>query len=66
GEPRTGEPGNVREEASVPLGTGEVNWPPVLAAAAKTGVKHYFIEEEHPEAAGQIPQTLAYLRKLRF
>ena len=66
GEPRTGEPGNVREEASVPLGTGEVDWPPVLAAAANTGVKHYFIEEEHPDAAAQIPQSLAYLRNLRF
>jgi sugar phosphate isomerase/epimerase len=64
GEPRTGEPGNVREEASVPLGEGEIDWPPVLRAARQHGVRHYFIEEEHPEAVAQIPRTLAYLKKV--
>jgi len=66
GEPRTGEPGNVREEASVPLGTGEIDWPPVFRAALKNGVRHYFVEEEHPNAVEQIPQTLAYLKNLKF
>ena len=66
GEPRTFDPGTVAEEASVPLGMGEVNWPPVLAAARKTGVKHYYIEEEHPEAVKQIRQTLHYLDNLSF
>ncbi len=66
GEPRTFNPGTVEEEASVPLGTGEVDWPPVLKAAAKTGVRRYYIEEEHPDAVRQIRQSLAYLEKLGF
>lgn len=45
----------------VTLGTGQVNWPPVLAAAKKSGVKHYFIEDESAVSVTQIPQTLKYL-----
>jgi len=66
GEPKTGNPGDVAEEASVPLGTGEVDWPSVLSAAQKAGVRHYYIEEEHQEALKQIPQSLRYLEHLRF
>lgn len=66
GEPKTGNPGDVAEEASVPLGTGEIDWPPVLRAALKTGVRRFYVEEEHPNAVKQIPQTLDYLRNLRL
>jgi sugar phosphate isomerase/epimerase len=66
GEPRTFDPGTVEEEASVPLGTGEVDWPPVLKAAKKTAVERYYIEEEHPNAVKQIQQSLVYLEKLEF
>ena len=47
------------------LGTGQVQWPAVLSAASKAGVKHYFIEDEHPDAEKQIPQTLKYLQTLK-
>lgn len=50
----------------VPLGTGQVDWPAVLAAARKTGVKYYFIEDESPDVLSQIPVTLKYLRDVRF
>jgi sugar phosphate isomerase/epimerase len=66
GEARTFNPGTVTEEASVPLGTGEVNWPPVLEAARKHGVRHYYLEEEHPNAVAQIRQSLRYLERIRF
>ncbi|MCW5981536.1 MAG: sugar phosphate isomerase/epimerase [Bryobacteraceae bacterium] len=66
GEPRTFDPGTVEEEASVPLGAGEIDWPPVLRASDKHGVKRYYIEEEHPDAVNQIRQTLAYLENLRW
>ena len=66
GEARTFNPGTVAEEASVPLGTGEVQWRPVLDAARKHGVKHYYLEEEHPNTVEQIRQSLGYLRELRF
>lgn len=50
----------------VPLGTGQVDWTSVLAAARKSGVKYYFIEDESPDVLTQIPVTLKFLRDLRF
>jgi sugar phosphate isomerase/epimerase len=49
----------------VPLGTGLVNWPAVLRAAAIAGVQHYFIEDESPTAVAAIPQSLKYLEGLK-
>jgi sugar phosphate isomerase/epimerase len=66
GVKRTFNPGTVAEEDSVPLGTGEVNWPPLLEAARKHGVRHYYLEEEHPNAVEQIRQSLRYLERVRF
>ncbi|MBI5283038.1 MAG: sugar phosphate isomerase/epimerase [Candidatus Solibacter usitatus] len=66
GEPRTFDPGTVEEEASVPAGKGEVDWRRVLKAARAHGVRHYFIEEEHPNAVPQIKETLEYLKNLRL
>ena len=50
----------------VALGTGQVDWPSVLAAARKAGVKYYFIEDESPEVLTQIPVTLQFLQDVRF
>lgn len=49
----------------VPLGTGMVDWPAVLRAAAISGVKHYFIEDESPTAVEAIAQSLKYLETLK-
>ncbi len=57
--------GHTSLEDDVPIGTGQVNWPAVLSAAAKVGVKHYFIEDESPTAAEAIPKSLAYLAELK-
>jgi sugar phosphate isomerase/epimerase len=57
--------GHAPNEESVALGTGQVQWPAVLSAASKAGVKHYFIEDENPEAEKQIPETLKYLQTLK-
>ena len=43
-----------------------MNWPAILAAAKKAGIKHYFIEDESPTAAEQIPQTLKYLETVKW
>ena len=59
-----GLPGDVLEEASVPLGTGLVDIPAVLRAARETGVRHYYIEDEAVDAARQIPESLRYLENL--
>ncbi len=50
----------------VTVGTGQMNWPAILSAAKKSGVKHYFIEDEAPTAAEQIPQSLKYLNGLKL
>jgi sugar phosphate isomerase/epimerase len=50
----------------VALGTGQMNWPAILKAAQKAGVKYYFIEDESPTVLEQIPQTLRYLEAVRF
>ncbi len=47
------------------LGDGMIDWPSVLRAAQKAGVERHFIEDEHPNALGQIPQSLRYLASLR-
>jgi sugar phosphate isomerase/epimerase len=48
----------------VALGTGQINVPEVIKAAKKVGIKHYFIEDESPEHAAQIPETIKYLKSL--
>jgi sugar phosphate isomerase/epimerase len=53
-------------ETSVPLGQGMIDWPAVLRAAEKGKARHYFIEDEHPDAVKQIPISLAYLRRLKL
>lgn len=51
---------------NVVLGTGVIDWPSVLRAAKKAGVKWYFIEDESPTSVEQIPQSLQYLETLKF
>ena len=48
----------------VALGTGQVNWKPLFAAAQKAGIKHYLIEDESPTVLQQIPQSLRFLESL--
>jgi len=50
----------------VALGTGQMDWPAILAAAKKAGIKHYFIEDESPTAAEQIPLSKKYLETLKW
>lgn len=50
----------------VVLGTGQMDWPAILKAAKQAGVKYYFIEDESPTAAHQIPQSLKFLEQVKF
>ena len=50
----------------VTLGTGQMNWPAILQAAEKAGVKYYFIEDESPTSAQQIPQSLTFLKQVKW
>ncbi len=38
----------------------------VLQAAKEAGVKHYFIEDESPTSVEQIPQSLEYLKTVKW
>ncbi|MEP7274250.1 MAG: hypothetical protein ABI882_22335 [Acidobacteriota bacterium] len=50
----------------VALGAGKLEWPAILRAAQKAGVKYYFIEDESPTSVRQIPLSLRFLEKVRF
>jgi len=50
----------------VALGTGLMDWPAILKAAKKAGVKWYFIEDESPTSVEQIPQSLRFLEQVKF
>jgi sugar phosphate isomerase/epimerase len=49
----------------VVVGDGQVDWPAVLAAAEKAGVKHYFIEDEGVQPLREIPASVKYLKSLK-
>jgi sugar phosphate isomerase/epimerase len=57
--------GEADVETNVVLGQGDVGIEAVMKAAKKSGVKHYFIEDESSRSVEQIPQSLEYLHKLK-
>lgn len=58
--------GGTDTKNDVVVGTGQTDWPALLRASQKAGVKHYFIEDESPSVLGQIPQTLKFLESVKF
>lgn len=61
-------PGRSRTEPTdkVVVGTGEIDWKRLIAAAEKAGVKHYIIEDESPAPVDNIPLSALYLRGLEL
>lgn len=57
--------GGTDTHNDVAVGTGQLNYPEIIRAAKAVGIKHYFIEDESPNHAAQIPVTIAYLKSLR-
>jgi sugar phosphate isomerase/epimerase len=58
--------GGTAVENDVALGTGQLDIPSILKAAKKAGIKHYYIEDESPVYYKQVPQTIAYLKNLKY
>jgi sugar phosphate isomerase/epimerase len=56
--------GSAPDETSVPLGKGQVSWASLLRIAPGAGVKMFYIEDEHPKAELQVPETLKFLATL--
>lgn len=57
--------GGTPVENDVALGTGQINIPAILKAAKKSGIEHFYIEDESPSYATQVPQTIAYLNSIK-
>lgn len=49
----------------VVIGTGQIDFPPILKVAKKVGVKWHFLEDESAAVEQQIPQTLRYLESVK-
>jgi sugar phosphate isomerase/epimerase len=58
--------GGTDVKNDVVLGTGQMDFPAILKAAKKAGVKYYFIEDESPWAGEQIPQSLRFLERVSW
>lgn len=50
----------------VAVGQGKIDYVPILRTAKKVGVKYFIIEDESPSSEQQIPQSLEYLKSVRF
>ncbi|HUC85429.1 MAG TPA: sugar phosphate isomerase/epimerase, partial [Candidatus Acidoferrales bacterium] len=50
----------------VAVGQGKIDYVPILRAAHAVGVKYYFIEDESPASEQQIPQSIDYLKTVRW
>ena len=58
--------GTADDNTNVVLGKGDVNIAAVMKEAKKIGIKHYFIEDESPRSVEQIPESLAWLKQLKY
>lgn len=56
--------GKTPVENDVALGTGGIDIPAVLKAAKKH-IQHYYIEDESPLYATQVPRSIVYLKSLK-
>ncbi len=58
--------GHTDVSNDVPLGTGKIDYAPILREAKKVGVKWYIIEDESPLSEQQIPESLHYLETVKW
>ncbi len=58
--------GGTPPTGKVTVGLGQIDWPPILRAAQKIGVQHYFLEDETPTPLQCIPDSFKYLRALKL
>ena len=66
---KPGTPGNntghVDVESNVAIGKGDLGIAEIMKQAKKSGVKHYFIEDESSRSMEQMPESVAYLQSLK-
>jgi sugar phosphate isomerase/epimerase len=66
GTPTGDSSGKAPLEASVPLGQGMIDIRGVLRAGFEGQVAHWYIEDEHPEAIRQLPESVRFLTTVEF
>jgi sugar phosphate isomerase/epimerase len=57
--------GHTNVTNDVAVGTGKIDYAPILREAKKIGVKWYIIEDESPSSEQQIPQSLKFLKTFK-
>jgi len=57
--------GKTDVENNVTLGTGQLEWLPILRKAEQIGVVHYFLEDESSSSVKQLPASLEYLATIK-
>lgn len=50
----------------VALGTGKIDYAPILREAKQIGIKWYYIEDESPSSEQQVPQSIRYLETVKW
>ena len=58
--------GGTNVEYNVPLGQGEVDIAGILKEGRKVGIAHYFIEDESSKVVDQVPESIKYLKRLKY
>ncbi|HEX6069093.1 MAG TPA: sugar phosphate isomerase/epimerase [Longimicrobiaceae bacterium] len=58
--------GGASPEANVPVGTGQIDYRAVLAAADEVGVEQYYIEDESTDPVANIPRSIEYLKTVTY
>lgn len=54
------------EKANVVLGTGDVNIEAVMKEGVKLGIRHYFIEDESSRSWEQVPESIQFLKSIKY
>jgi sugar phosphate isomerase/epimerase len=57
---------SLPKTADVTIGTGQIDFASLLKTAQKIGIEHYFIEDESPTSVQQIPNSIIYLKALKW
>lgn len=50
----------------VAVGQGKIDYAPILQVGKRIGIKYFIIEDESPSSEQQIPESLAYLRSVKW
>jgi sugar phosphate isomerase/epimerase len=58
--------GHTAVTNDVALGTGKIDYAPILQEARKLGIRWYIIEDESPSSEQQIPQSYQYLQNVQW